>query len=65
MAKETMEVLDLTGLGIIQDLLKSMYIRQYVITTATDWNTLTIQVFIILRQQLVRTALQLTGELCM
>ena len=41
MAKETMEVLDLTGLGIIQDLLKSMYIRQYVITTATDWNTLT------------------------
>ena len=41
MAKETMEVLDLTGLGIIQGLLKSMYIRQYVITTATDWNTLT------------------------
>ena len=41
MAKETMEVLDSTGLGIIQDLLKSMYIRQYVITTATDWNTLT------------------------
>ena len=41
MAKETMEVLDLTGLEIIQGLLKSMYIRQYVITTATDWNTLT------------------------
>lgn len=41
MAKETMEVLDLTGLGIIQGLLKSMYIRQYVITTATDWNILT------------------------
>lgn len=41
MAKETMEVLDLTGLGIIQGLLKSMYIRQYVITTGTDWNTLT------------------------
>ena len=40
MAKETMEVLDSTGLGIIQGLLKSMYIRQYVITTATDWNTL-------------------------